>query len=281
MTLESGLYCITAAGRSAPHSGLPGIRISRPPGAGSRPQSVAVSTFHSDGWVSAGDAGLVRITDGPAQVLVTVYQAPDATPDQAPRLTVLPLNGANGGAAPAAGAQAVPLPTGAAMPEVVAHVQRMGDVTGRIGEWIGTRGSRLWIEGFGLAPKGALKPGDIEYQGVLGKDWLSPWVEGGKFCGSRGMALPLLGMAVRLKGAAAGQYTLSCTASFVDGTTVGPVPAGKPCQSESLAALEAFRVVLAPKPSAAAPSPAPAKAAAKPPVTRKRPAPPKKAARRR
>ena len=52
------------------------------------------------------------------------------------------------------------------------------------------------------AAKG-IAPEDIEYQAVLGRNWLSPWVEGGKFCGSRGMALPLLGLKVRLKGAAA------------------------------------------------------------------------------
>jgi len=103
------------------------------------------------------------------------------------------------------------------------------------------------MEGFGLAPQGAVKSSDIEYQAVLGKDWLSPWVEGGKFCGSRGMALPVLGLAVRLKGEAAGAYDLSYSASFVDGSTVGPVAAGKICQSESLAALEAFQVVMRPK----------------------------------
>jgi hypothetical protein len=39
------------------------------------------------------------------------------------------------------------------------------------------------------AAEGA-QTGDIEYQAVLGRGWLSPWIEGGKFCGSRGMALP-------------------------------------------------------------------------------------------
>ncbi len=52
-------------------------------------------------------------------------------------------------------------------------------------------------------------PQDLEYQAVLGRGWLSPWIEGGKFCGSRGMALPLLGLNVRLKGEAA--KTHECT----------------------------------------------------------------------
>ena len=79
---------------------------------------------------------------------------------------------------------------------------------------------------------------------MLGRGWLSPWVEGGKFCGSRGMALPLLGMRIRLKGLAAASYDCSYAATFVDGTTIGPVAAGEACEAESLAGLEAFQVVL-------------------------------------
>jgi hypothetical protein len=73
---------------------------------------------------------------------------------------------------------------------------------------------------------------------------LSPWIEGGKFCGSRGMALPLLGLNVRLKGDAAKSHECSYFATFVDGSSVGPVPAGEACQADSLAALEAFQITL-------------------------------------
>src|SRR6185437_13616408 len=104
--------------------------------------------------------------------------------------------------------------------DVVAHVQRTGDVPSPIGDWVGTRGSRLWIEGFSLTPRDGIKPTDVEYQAVLGRGWLSPWIEGGKFCGSRGMALPLLGLKIRLKGAAAKTHECSYTASFVDGSEV-------------------------------------------------------------
>ena len=251
MTLDPGLFCIvqsvSAAGSA---SGLPGVRLSLPPGAAGRAESVRISTFREDGWLGERDgAALVRVVGGPAQVLVTIYQAPEATPDQAPRLQVLRLSGepaALGAAAPGAGNR--PSPANA---DVVAHVQRMGDLGAAFGEWMGTRGSRLWIEGFGIAPREGVAPSDIEYQAVLGRDWLSPWVEGGKFCGSRGMALPLLGLTVRLKGQAAGTHDLSYEATFVDGSASGPVQAGEPCQAESLAALEAFRIDLHPKGAAA------------------------------
>jgi hypothetical protein len=140
------------------------------------------------------------------------------------------------------------LPVGA---EIVVHVQRAGDLPAKIGEWVGTRGSRQWIEGFSLSPQNGLKPEDIEYQAVLGRGWMSPWIEGGKFCGSRGMALPLLGLKVRLKGDAAKTHECICSATFVDGSMVGPVPSGESCEAESLAALEAFQLVISRRAGAA------------------------------
>ncbi|MEO9189801.1 MAG: hypothetical protein ABI224_07330 [Acetobacteraceae bacterium] len=254
MTLDAGLFCVVLTAAAVGPGGLPGVRLSRPPGALGRPDNVEISTFREDGWMGDGEgAALIRVADGPARVLVTIYQAPEATPDQAPRLQVLRLTG--GTAAPAGPAQGSAAPVTAPDAEVVAHVQRMGDVGVKFGEWMGTRGSRLWIEGFGIAPRQAISPADIEYQAVLGRDWLSPWVDGGKFCGSRGMALPLLGLTVRLKGEAAAAHDLSYAATFVDGSAVGPVAAGETCQAESLAALEAFQIELRPKGASRPPAP--------------------------
>jgi len=191
------------------------------------------------------------VTGGPAQVLVTIYQAPSASPETAPRLQVMRLG-------PEAGDQprAPDMPSRASSleeAEVVAHIQRTGDVGAKLGEWVGTRGSGLWIEGFGLAPHDGITASDVEYQAVLGRGWLSPWIEGGKFCGSRGMALPLLGIKLRLKGEAAKTHQCSYSASFVDGSSVGPVPGGETCEAESLAGLEALRIVIERRGGAAAP----------------------------
>ena len=112
---------------------------------------------------------------------------------------------------------------------------------------------------------GIVPPADIEYQAVLGRGWMSPWIEGGKFCGSRGMALPLLGLKVRLKGEAAKTHECSYSATFVDGSSVGPVPAGETCEAESLAALEAFQVVAPPRGRARRRAAADARARARPP----------------
>jgi hypothetical protein len=131
--------------------------------------------------------------------------------------------------------------------DIMVHVQRNGDLPGKIGEWAGIRGSRQWIEGFSLTPRDGIKAVDIEYQAVLGRGWLSPWIEGSKFCGSRGMALPLLGLKIRLKGAAAKSFDCTYSATFVDGSMIGPISAGETCEAQSLAALEAFQVVIQPR----------------------------------
>ncbi|MBX5453452.1 MAG: hypothetical protein K6U10_05880 [Acidobacteriia bacterium] len=280
MTLDTGLFCVVqtpSARHSDDGSGLPGVRISLPPGEASNPEAVSISSFRPDGWLSGpADAALIRVSEGPAQVLVTIYQAPNSA-DSAPRLQVIRLNedttampaqapqmfqaqpvaaGPARGAMPmppnmvpaqplAAAPSLVPAPgVSGAVPETLAHVQIRGDVGASLGEWVGERGSKRWIEGFAITPQRFISSQDIEYQGVLGRGWLSPWVEGGQLCGSRGMALPLLGFRVRLKGQAAQMFECFYSATFVDGSVVGPVAEGEPCEAESLAPLESFQIVL-------------------------------------
>src|SRR5690242_14654131 len=74
MWLDPGLFCIVQAPTKggAQASGLPGVRISLPPGL-QRPDAVTITSFRSDGWLGGGgDAALVRVNGGRAQVLVTV-----------------------------------------------------------------------------------------------------------------------------------------------------------------------------------------------------------------
>lgn len=263
MTLERGLFCVFPAPGSPPPdpiTGLPGVRVTRTPSRDQSADGVAISTFRPDGWLDNA-AALVNVTDASAQILVSIYQGGQGGPASAPRLQVLRLSGEDvsrtavppapqAAHAPQAAPPAAVTPV--ADPEVVAHIQRSGDVGGRLGERIGVQGSQAWIEGFGLAPRGDIAVTDIEYQGVLGRGWLSPWVEGGKFCGSRGMALPLLGLKIRLKGDAAERFDCRYSATFIDGSSVGPVAMGEACEADSLAALESFQVIITPRPATAA-----------------------------
>lgn len=238
MSLEAGTYCVFGApGTAGPDaaSGLPAVRLSAAPGAAAG--TMEMVGFGDGGWLSGrGDAALLRVTSGAAQVMVTVYQEAGST-REAPKLQVLRVSEA--GVAPPPAPPPEPI-------EAMAHVYGVGDVGGRFGAWIGERGSRRWIEGFALQSLRLTVPGELEYQAVLGREWLSPWADAGQFCGSRGMSLPVLGLNVRLRGAAAAAFEVEVSATFVDGTVVGPVRDG-PCEAPSLAALEAFQVMLVPK----------------------------------
>ena len=246
MSLPAGLFCIVNEPGGGARNGLPGIRISPPPNGNAE---VEIAGFRPDGWLAAnGDAALVRIKTGPAQVLVTIYQSPNAT-DAAPKLQVRQL----------IGGVAQPVPAGQAAGrsekmDVMAHIQTRGDVGAKFGDWLGQPGGGNWIEGFAIAAPEGIQPADFSYQAVLGRGWLSPWVEAGQYCGSRGMALPLLGLRVRLQRAAAEQFELGCSATFIDGSAAGPVGSDTTCESVKLAPLEAMRLTLVartPKPGRA------------------------------
>ena len=95
---------------------------------------------------------------------------------------------------------------------IMAHIQSRGDVGALFGDWLGEPGSNNWIEGFAITAPDGVAVANFTYQAVLGRGWLSPWVEAGQYCGSRGMALPLLGLRIRLGGEAAEQYEISYSA---------------------------------------------------------------------
>ncbi len=282
MQLDAGVYCVYHSPGSTPpdpQTGLPGARLSVLPGASGR--GVTISGFRDDGWLGSLDAAaLIRVLQGPAQVLMTIYQAKHSQ-HEPPRLQVtrlvegMPAASAQsgGGNGKDAAGEGLELANGQTLSEeavsdaeIAAHLQMRGDVLARLGDWVGERGSQRWVEGFALSPRdGLVTPGEIEYQAVLGRGWLSPWAEGGQYCGSRGMALPILGLRVRLRGAAAETHSLELSATFTDGTAVGPVSQGDACEAESLAPLEAFRIAIAPRRKAqakAAPEPAPKQRAA-------------------
>ncbi len=251
MALPPGLFCFVNELNpgAAMHNGMPGVRVSPPPIGG---QNVEISGFRSDGWLSAeGDAVLVRIKNQPAQVLVTIYQLANM-PDASPKLQVRQLLGeahiaANAPPPPAANA-APPEPQAAQEPaNIVAHIQSRGDVGTKFGEWLGEKGSQNWVEGFAITAPDGINPSDFTYQAVLGRGWLSPWVDAGQYCGSRGMALPLLGLRIRLSGEAAEQYEISYSATFIGGASCGPVGNDETCEAETLAPLESFQIVLTPR----------------------------------
>ncbi len=268
MALEPGLYCVFSApdGPVAdPTTGLPVVRISPAPLPGLG--QIEVVGLDPQGWIGADAATLVRVSRSRSNLLVTVYQA-SGSATEAPQIQVVRISGAVPDAVAPAPKPRVGGP--AAEPErmeIVAHVYGRGDVGNHIGTWTGEPGSKRWIEGFGISAIGDVPQSDIEYQAVLGRGWLSPWSDGGQFCGSRGMSLPILGLRIRLRGASETTHAVRLSATFVDGSKVGPVEGGEACEAPSLAALEAFNVTIEPrdaKPTARRAKDAPAPASKAP-----------------
>lgn len=250
MSLDTGTFCLVNGSVKASGDLISGVRVSTTDPADA---NVTVSTFRTDGWIGGGgDAALIRVINGPAQVLITIYQ-PAGTNENPPRLRVLRLSdtpeGETAEAAAASSAPAVRRPVMILTEphDVIAHIQRTGDIGRAFGEWVGTPESQMAIEGFSLtAPKG-LEASDLSYRAVLGRGWLSPWVESGQFCGSRGMALPILGLQVKLSAAAAKLYELRYSATFIDGTKLDDLGSEDSCETPSLAALESMRINIQPK----------------------------------
>jgi hypothetical protein len=252
MTLETGTFCLVNGSIKPAADTISGVRVSVTDPAD---PNVTVVCFRPDGWLTGGgDSALIRVLAGPAQVLVTIYQPAGTASEAAPKLRVLRLS-----EAPAEGATAAAIPavTGVRRPvmvltephDIIAHVQKSGDTGRAFGEWVGTPGSQAAIEGFSLTAPKDLEPGDLTYQAVLGRGWMSPWSEAGQFCGSRGMALPILGLRVKLSRAAAMRYDLRYSATFLDGTKLEGLRSEDACETATLAALEAMRVELTPRAS--------------------------------
>jgi hypothetical protein len=252
--LDPGLFSLAVMpGPADRGTGLPGVRVSLPPGPPARREAVTISPLRGDGWLTANDEPtLLRVPAGGAEVLVTLYWSASDPAAAAPPLKLTRLNPDGPPAAlPGATLPGAAVPHGPFAPppaaEIVAHVEGIGDVDGKLGDWVGMRGSGRAIEGFSLNPRQGISAEDFEIRAVLGRDWLSPWLPGGTFCGSRGLALPLRGFCLRLRPGAAVRHDLACFARFVDGSEVGPVASDRICASANLAALEAFQVLSRPR----------------------------------
>jgi len=115
---------------------------------------------------------------------------------------------------------------------MTAHVRARGDLTFTDEPWAGRVGPGLWMESFSLLPLEVLGAQDIEYKGLTGSGFETPWISDDKICGTRGMAVPLVGFAIRLKSTpSAAAYDCEYSGYFQSGAVVGPLRNGAPCRS--------------------------------------------------
>lgn len=113
-----------------------------------------------------------------------------------------------------------PLPLGGAEFLVSAHVSLRGDLTAGRGDWVCGPQMPGRIEGLEL--RGTTEDLPLEYQVATGGrtgGWTS-WFPAGTYAGSRGKAVPLIGLRIRLKPEAAASLALKAEAAFLGATTV-------------------------------------------------------------
>lgn len=286
LAFETGLYAVdvVSARSVATDVGLrlPCVRIEPLPASAGAGQAF-VSGAAEGGWLAGGATAFVLVVGGRTRVMLTVYKAAGGMAP--PELRVRPLGAAMGLAGPETSKAPGPdapepprrtaivapvVPAAATLPVqmasvppaqvghstpmagagrsgvvLMAHVQGVGDVPADAQGWAGRSGSRSPVEGFSVAVDG-VDASEIEYQAILGDQWNTPWTRGGGFCGSRGMALPILGFRVRLVGAAAERLECRYWGAFVSRGEVGPLGNGAACKAGQ-AFLEALRIVVTPR----------------------------------
>lgn len=91
---------------------------------------------------------------------------------------------------------------------VLVHLEEIGDMEFRNGEFAGTREPYRRLEGFQLNVDPSVPGLDIKYMAHLEDICDTPWVNGGQFIGTRGEWRRLEGFAIQLTGVAASNYNV-------------------------------------------------------------------------
>ena len=251
LPLPSGLYLFSvkaaAAGASDRPAGqlrLPAIHIGLGPGVRSD-QVEFVTGLSTDGaWLFAQEDMLVtKVNASGATLVLTSVRAPGG---EVLSIKVERLESRAEGAAAAIRAPApAPIaasakkakvaaaaPSGPVPVKINAHIRARGDMSFTDVPWAGRVAPGLWIESFAIKPMDRFEAGDIEYKGLTGSGFETPWMSDEKMCGTKGMSVPLVGFAVRLKpGPKTGAYDCEYSGFFKSGITIGPLRNGAPCRS--------------------------------------------------
>ena len=258
LPLPAGLYLFSVKSASAaPARGsgqlsVPAVHVGLGPGVRSEQVEFIAGPSTHGAWLFApGDLLVAKVNDTGATLILTSVRAPSgevlsikverldaraaAAAAAAPALQSAPP------AAPAPAAPAKkPSVSVATSPDsarslpiqIGAHIRTRGDMRFMDVPWAGRVAPGLWVESFSIRPLERLGAQDVEYKGLTGSGFETPWLSDDKMCGTKGMAVPLVGFAVRLKpGPAATAYDCEYSGYFQSGVTVGPLRNGAPCRS--------------------------------------------------
>lgn len=264
LSLEKGMYLFTVRSGARPRIGndgdllAPALRIGPAPGVPAR-DAVIVGGPRSDGnWLCRPtDMIVVRAAGEPTRILLTSFRVEGQAPlevkmerlDQGRAVTCpeesIRQPPATPAIVPAVARQSEDAP--AVLPaieraaknerrrlrmQITVHVKDRGEMRFSGREWAGCIGENLPIESFSILPLEELTAGQIEYKALTATGIETPWVSDGAPCGTRGMAVALVGFAVRIKPrSGAPLYVCEYRGSFLSGKTAGPFRKGVPCQS--------------------------------------------------
>lgn len=100
------------------------------------------------------------------------------------------------------------MPTDPLQMDIIVHLQNYGDKFYHEGDFAGTRGESIRVEGFQLTFHPIQRGLGMQYMAHLEGMGDVPWVSDGQFVGTRGEARRLEGFAIKLTGDRASQYTV-------------------------------------------------------------------------
>ena len=204
-------------------------------------------------------AALIRVSNGPATILMTIYQS--AGGNQPPRLQVTKLVEGMEGAVTSDGNSAAPV-TAAAPPKPLLRSRTLkllpmssaaatfspgsANGSGSVAASSGSKGSP-WRPAHPASRRRisnirrcsavvGFRRGRRDRNIAEAAAWPCPFSACGSACGAE----------------AEKTHTIKVSGTFTDGTKIGPVGPGEACEAESLAPLEAFLVEITPVATAAA-----------------------------
>ena len=231
IALEPGLYVFSFSEGQGDETGEPPIvKISVSAGFAANAKVDFLGSHDPvENWLTnPGDVVVVRIAGAASSLLIKTMQIAgkekSAVPVECRRL---------GHIEDAAKAVLQPDASGSLRTQITAHVQNRGDLPFVGPGWVGCVGERLWNEAFTINPLEGFLPEEIEYKAITGTGFETPWVPGGTMCGTRGSSNPLVGFAIRLRGAAAERYVCRYRGAFLGAAIAGPFRNGAACRSAS------------------------------------------------
>lgn len=235
LVLTSGFYSLIVTeggGAAAPGEiPLPSVQLAAAPGNAAGIDVEMMGSLPGNWLTKPGDTVIIKVTGGTANVILTSYKHADR-PNATVSLQFARIDDVPAAAQPVA----APAPVAVRLPrtEILAHIQRQGDVSFPDANWAGAVGQRLWIEAFSIVPLEGIAPEDIEYKGLTANGWETPWISGGNMCGSRGLGTPLIGFSIRLRGAIAERFECVYEGAFVSGYRSPIGQNGTPCRSDAV-----------------------------------------------